>query len=852
MTGPQDIFISYSARDRESAEAVCTTHEAAGIRCWIAPSDVVPGTSYAALLVDAISQSRLVLLLFSQAANDSDAVLNELELAANRSIPVLPVRIERIEPQGAAEFYLRRRHWLDAFDDFNAALERIPPAVRSSIAERVTVRSPKAKVRQRNLPRQGTSFIGREAELRAITAMLAEHPLVTIVGPGGVGKTRIAVQAALDIEEPGDGVWFVDLAPLSAPELVAGTILTSLGAPASVDRSPLEHLIATIADRELILVMDNCEHLVAEASHVAAALIRACSHVTILATSREALNVRGEHVVRLNPLDPGTAVRLFCERAQSVNPLFERTPSNAATIETICARLDGLALAIELAAARVRVISIEELAKRLDERFRILTGGSRDALPHQQTLRALIDWSYDTLTENERALFRRTAAFAGTFALEALTEVAGFEPLDPWETLDLLASLVDKSLVTAEIDERGQRYHLLQSILDYADERLVQSDERSICAQRHAAFFGAFFHQAYEEWDTAPGPDWLSRVRAEIDNLRSALRRTLKLGDDRVVGAALAADAVPVFLRAQLLNEGVAWCEAALAQPDLDPTVVAQLHYGLSMLHNNRLSKGQAQEHVERAVALYRLAGPSRALVRALSQQAQQTARAGNRAAAIAPAAEAIDAARSSGDSRLLAATLQRCALVFAPEEIEQAREQFRESVALFRRLERPDETARALEWWSVAEGDAGAFDQAISLAREAVRCGAPEDRLHRQNIVASCALAIDDRDAAAPAARETLALSRAAQQPVLLAYAIAYLAAICRDDDPESAARLAGFADARLAALGVVPDITDTMRTERLEAALRMRLGQDRRDALRAEGALWDEPHALARAERI
>ena len=184
MTGPQDIFISYSTRDRESAEAVCTTLEAAGMRCWIAPRDGVPGTSYAALLVDAISQSRLVLLLFSQAANDSDAVLNELELAANRSIPVLPVRIERIEPQGAAEFYLRRRHWLDAFDDFNAALERIPPAVRSSIAERVTVRSPKAKVRQRNLPRQGTSFIGREAELRAITAMLAEHPLVTIVGPG--------------------------------------------------------------------------------------------------------------------------------------------------------------------------------------------------------------------------------------------------------------------------------------------------------------------------------------------------------------------------------------------------------------------------------------------------------------------------------------------------------------------------------------------------------------------------------------------------------------------------------------------------------------------------------------------
>jgi predicted ATPase len=852
---PADVFISYSSRDRERADAACEALERDGIRCWIAPRDGAPGVDYASFLVAAIEQSRIVVLIFSRAANDSDAVLNELELAANRGIPVLPVRIEDVQPHGASEFYLRRRHWLDAHADFDRALESLAPAVRAALAQRVVVRPAEPRTRQRNLPRQTTTFVGRERDLVGVAELLSHGPLLTIVGPGGVGKTRLALQAATEFDDANERVdeaWFVDLAPLAGEGLVAGTILTTLGAGAG-GREPLDALVEHLRDRRVLLVIDNCEHVVVETGSVVDAIVAACADVTIVATSREALNITGERVYRLHPFDVATAVGLFVERVRTVNPLFALTAQNMPIVEQICARLDGLPLAIELAAARVRVIAVDELSRRLSERFRLLTGGSRSALPHQQTMRALIDWSYDTLSDEERALLRRMAAFAGSFSLEAVSDVGGFDPLDAWEVLDRLASLVDKSLVTADVDDRGQRYSMLQSIQDYADERLAQSGERDETAHRHAAFFATFAHASYEEWDTSPGPDWLARNRAELDNLRAALRWTLTQGGDRCVGAQLAADAVPLFLRSSLLGEGLRWCEVALAIPDIDIGTSAQLHYGLSMLYNNRNAIATALEHVETAVAQFRQAGSKRRLTRALSQQAQQTARLGRHADAMAAAAEAIDAARRSGDLRLLAGTLQRCAMVFPPDQIERARAQFDESVRLFRGLGRDDETARALEWWATAEGNAECFERAIELAHEAAAQAVDDgDRLHRHNIVAACALAINDRERAAPAVRATLELAHAGNHPTFFAYATSYIAALCGEDDAELAARLVGFSETRFAALGAKLDITDSLRSERLAATLQSRLGDELVEKLRAEGALWDEQHAFAQASRI
>lgn len=845
-----DVFISYSTVDRAAADAICAALEVDGLTCWIAPRDGQPGVSYAHFLVDAIAASRIVVLVYSRAANDSDAVLNELELASSRSLPILSIRIEKLDPYAGAEFYLRRRHWLDAFEDFAGALTMLPGAVRNVLApKRTTGGAPR---RQRNLPRMGTSFIGRSDDLARVVALLGEGPLVTIVGPGGVGKTRLALAAAMERDDLGDDVWFVDLSPISDPALIASTILTTIGATDGGEHPPIEALVRTIGQRNVGLVFDNCEHVVAEAARIASAILNACPAATILATSRESLNLAGERVYRLQPFDTKTAVKLFCERATASNPLFELSPSSAATVESICKRLDGLALAIELAAARVRVISIDELARRLNERFRILTGGNRTALPHQQTLRALIDWSYDLLGDSEAALFRRASAFGGTFMLDAVTDVAGFDPIDPWEALDLLSSLVDKSLVVAEIDEAGQRYHMLQSIHDYARDRLVEGESQDV-ARRHAEFFAGLAATAYLEWDTAPRADWLPRMRVELDNLRVALTWSVDEAHDPALGARLAGDSSPVFLRLALLAEGVSWCEKALANAATLPSnVEARLRYGMSMLNNNRVALTAATADVHRAVERYRASDDTRGLVRALSQLAQQIARQGNYEDAVALATEAIAGARELGEARLIASTLQRCGIIYRPEELERARADYAECVAIFRTLGRDYETANALNWWAIAEIGAGEFERGIELSLEALRLATGDLRLYALNNVAASALAIADIERGGPAAREVLQLACESNNAAVLANAISYLAAIAAPSDLAAAAQLFGYSQARLADLGWKPDNTDELRIDRLLSELRGAYDEQKLASLFAQGAELDDQHALALAQTI
>jgi predicted ATPase/class 3 adenylate cyclase len=305
-----------------------------------------------------------------------------------------------------------------------------------------------------NLPLQLTSFVGREDELAEIRALLDKTRLLTLVGTGGVGKTRAALQVAADLlDGSGDGVWFVDLAPLREASLIAPEIAATLGLTVAPDRTPAEVIIAYLKPRRLLLVIDNCEHLVAGAAAVIDAILRACPRISIIATSREGLNVAGESVHRMPSLSvppPKSAlsaaeaatygaVALFAERAHAADDRFTLTDQNAAIVADVCRRLDGIALAIELAAPRVKVLAVEQLSRRLDERFRILTGGSRSALPRQQTMRALIDWSYDLLSDTEKAVFRRAGVFVGGFTLESATAVCGFDGrLDEWEVLETL------------------------------------------------------------------------------------------------------------------------------------------------------------------------------------------------------------------------------------------------------------------------------------------------------------------------------------------------------------------------------------------------------------------------------
>ena len=347
-----------------------------------------------------------------------------------------------------------------------------------------------------NLPQQVTSFIGRERELADVGKLLAAHRLITLHGTGGIGKTRLSLQvAAAALAGFADGTWFVELAPLTDGDRVPQAVATVLGIKEDAGRPVAEALNRTLRDRSLLLVLDNCEHLVQACAELAVMLLRAAPGVKILATSREPLNVRGEityqmPVMSLPQAKNGAAiteptqyeaVRLFVERATTVSRAFALTPKNAVAVVEICRRLDGIPLALELAAARVRSLSVENIAARLSDRFNLLDRGDRTALPRQQTLRALIDWSHDLLTEQERVLFRRLAVFAGGWTLPAAEAIGAGGAIDRSAVLDLQSQLVERSLVAMEAE--GGRYRLLDTVRQYAQEQLDRSDDESRCAR---------------------------------------------------------------------------------------------------------------------------------------------------------------------------------------------------------------------------------------------------------------------------------------------------------------------------------------------------------------------------------
>ncbi|MGH2352814.1 MAG: ATP-binding protein, partial [Chloroflexota bacterium] len=407
-----------------------------------------------------------------------------------------------------------------------------------------------------NLPLQLTSFVGRERELPAVRDLLAEHRLVTLTGPGGTGKTRLALQVAADVLPAyPDGVWLVALAALADPALVPHAVAQAVG----VREEPGRPLLGTLADalrpKRLLLVLDNCEHLLDACAHLADALLRACPHLRVLATGREALGIAGEtawrvpslglpdarHLPPVEVLSQYEAVRLFIDRALAVQPGFRVTNQNALAVVQVCARLDGIPLAIELAAARVRVLPVEQLLVRLEDRFRLLSGGSRTALERHQTLRAAVDWSYDLLTEPENAVFARLAVFAGGFTLDAAEAVCAGDGIEAVEVLDLLTHLVDKSLAVVDEQPDGTaRYRLLETLRHYAREKLAAREEADTVRAQHATHYLALAEQADPELRGPRGAGWLDRLRRDLDNMREALAWA-EAGGEAELGLRLAA-----------------------------------------------------------------------------------------------------------------------------------------------------------------------------------------------------------------------------------------------------------------------------------------------------------------------
>jgi predicted ATPase/DNA-binding XRE family transcriptional regulator len=394
-----------------------------------------------------------------------------------------------------------------------AAALGVTPEQRAAL-ELAARRAPEpadATVRRHNLPVQLSTFVGREQELGEVQALVRRHRLATLTGAGGCGKTRLALRAAADLFDAdafADGAWLVDLAPIADSALIARAALTALGAREVPGHAALDTLVDFLHARTTLLVLDNCEHLVVACAGLADALLRACPGLRVLATSREPLGVPGEAVWRVPSLGvppPGAAdadvgrseaVRLFTERARLVQPGYAVTAANAAAVAQLCRRLDGIPLALELAAARAGSLTVEQIAARLDDRFRLLTGGARTALRRQQTLRATVDWSYDLLAADERALLRRLSVFAGGWTLEAAEAVGAGLP----DALGLMLRLVDKSLVVMDVDEdpaptppanggAGPRYRLLETIRQYAQEKLLEADEAHAARDRHRDYF---------------------------------------------------------------------------------------------------------------------------------------------------------------------------------------------------------------------------------------------------------------------------------------------------------------------------------------------------------------------------
>jgi predicted ATPase/Tfp pilus assembly protein PilF len=452
-----------------------------------------------------------------------------------------------------------------------------------------------------NLPQQVTSFIGRENELAEVKALLRKTRLLTLIGSGGSGKTRLAIQVAADVlEHFSDGTWLVELASIRDPGLVAQTVAGLFGVKEISGTPILTTLVEHLKDQKQLLILDNCEHVLAACAVLADTILRQCPHVVILASSREGMGILGERTYRVPSLslpDPKVAqtpqrlmgfesVRLFVERAQFHQSSFEVTQSNAAALASVCHRLDGIPLAIELAAARVRSLSVEEVNQKLDQRFRLLTGGSRTALPRQQTLRSLIDWSYDLLTENEKALLCRLSVFSGGWSLESAERVCSGELVEDEEILDLLTSLVDKSLVVTEEINGATRYRLSETVRQYARDRLLENTPEESLRARHLAHFMTLAEEAEPQLQGTDQKTWLTTLEIEHDNFRAALSFACETSPDTQSGLRLCGALYRFWLVRGYFGEGRTWCWSALGCDQAPTSARAKALNGAGLLAN--------------------------------------------------------------------------------------------------------------------------------------------------------------------------------------------------------------------------------------------------------------------------
>jgi predicted ATPase/class 3 adenylate cyclase len=589
-----------------------------------------------------------------------------------------------------------------------------------------------------NLPTSLSPMIGREFEKTEVRRLVVESRLVTLTGAGGSGKTRLALQVAAELlDGSGEGVWFVDLAPISDPGQVPSTALNAMELRQQPDSSPIESLLITLKSQNVLIVFDNCEHVIDSVARLVESIGHACPHVSIVVTSREPLGVAGEQIYRVRSmslpsedidnfadLEGSDAVDLFLARVNSYDSTITFDDDAAPLIASICRRLDGIPLAIELAASRLSSMSLEDLHDRLDQRFRLLTGGSRNALPRQQTLGAMVAWSYDLLDDRERGVLRRLSVFVGGFDLKAAEHVCSSDELESFDVADIVSSLVNKSLVTAERTSTALRYRLLETIRQYAADLLLQIDGDTVAREvrnRHAAHFFELSEGAKKLLKGEEQGLWMRRLDDEWDNVQSAWRHFLDEERDREKVLRFGIDLVP-FLSSRLKEAPITWMASVLEGSDDLPTSLR----GMALVALVEIilivdaPKVMARDYLEVALTLARNSENKTLEAEVYGWMAFEARTRGDEEACERLGSMAVDVARSSGDPSTLGEAFLMKGL--SSSDFPTSHECYSFALAEFRRQGNLFRVCTALIGLSITGGlFAGDLNESKSLTMEAM-----------------------------------------------------------------------------------------------------------------------------------
>jgi predicted ATPase/DNA-binding XRE family transcriptional regulator len=727
--------------------------------------------------------------------------------------------------------------------------------------------------RPNNLPAQLSTFIGREREVSEVRALVESSRLVTLTGAGGAGKTRLGLQVAAELlDGSGDGVWLVELAAVTTEDTVAPAVSEALrlGAqPARQARPVLETLLDALAPQDVLIVLDNCEHLIGACAKTAELILRRCPRVHLLATSREPLGIGGETIYRVPSLSlPGPdetgpaaagssdAVALFADRARGHGVSLPADEQTGSLVVSICRRLDGMPLAIELAAARLRSMSLAELHDRLDQRFRLLTGGSRTALARQQTLRAAVGWSYSLLAGAEQVLLGRLSVFAGGFGLAAAEAVCGSGDLDVLDVADLLGSLVDKSLVVAEQAGAGLRYRLLETIRLFAAQRLAEAgdDEAAAVAAAHCAHFLAVAEAAAAHLTGPEQGSWLARLHADQANLRRAGQHAAGRPDGTALVLRLGV-ALDRYWRARSREqEALGLLVPVLRRPDAraDPAL-----FGAALVTATRaafyIDVPLARQLAEQAVQVARRLG-GRLLTESLAELGVACFFAGELAAGLPFGQESVERARNLGDDVLLGRSLMLYLMTIDTIDPARSPPLYTEAIACTGRSGdhlTDSFLQRNAGWAALSAGDAPAARAHLEAAAQAAR------QIGWQHTVATLRLGVvqraeEDLDGARSTFEAGLRISRRNGDNLSLSVACLYLACVTGDaGDWDRAARLHGVAQAFVDRMGSPWQEFDARYRQDSLARARSRLGDEQLERAYAHGMALSLDQALDLALR-